>query len=101
NHYSAYHTPDSVRMSYGDSMLLQPDLRVLEIFQWLVDGTGFTLPASVSNSDVPRQGPASGSCAIASFNFVETKLDPEVGKWTNSASPFFRNRGLRDLIIYH
>ncbi|KAJ7820287.1 hypothetical protein B0H13DRAFT_2377898 [Mycena leptocephala] len=46
-------------------------------------------------------GSASSSCAIAALNIVETDLDAGVGKWCTSTSPFFRNRALRDLIIYH
>lgn len=101
NHYSTYKATLSLGLKYGDSMRLKPDANVLSILQWFLSGTGFTVPSSVEPSNVAFQGTNSGSCAIAALNFVETDLDTEVGQWNTSTSPFFRNRALRDLIIYH
>ncbi|KAJ7449755.1 hypothetical protein B0H11DRAFT_1624091, partial [Mycena galericulata] len=101
NHCSAYSASDSPRLRHGDSLHLQPDSNILSIFQWFLKGTGFAIPQSVEPSDVSHQGASSGSCAIAALNFVETDLDTEIGTWNPSTSPFFRNRALRDLIVYH
>ncbi|KAJ6565571.1 hypothetical protein DFH09DRAFT_882767, partial [Mycena vulgaris] len=100
NHYSAYGASDAARLKFGDSMHVKPDAEMLSIFQWFIDGTGFTNPMSVVPSYVARQGPSSGSCAIVALNFVETDLAAETGTWSTSTSPFFRNRALRDLIVY-
>ncbi|KAJ7163202.1 hypothetical protein C8R46DRAFT_1281572, partial [Mycena filopes] len=100
NHYSAYATAPYPSLRYGDSMHRKPDSTILSIFQWFLSGTGFTVPTSVEVGAVAHQGGGSGSCGIAALNFVETELNPDVGKWGPLTSPFFRNRALRDLIVY-
>jgi hypothetical protein len=82
-------------------MHLRPDPTILDIFQWFLAGSEFTIPSSVESVSVPYQGAGSDSCAIAAFNQVETDLDTEIGMWSMSTSPFFRNRALRNLITYH
>ena len=82
-------------------MHLKPDSNVLSIWQWFLSETEFTVPTSVETLDVAHQAAGSGSCAIAALNVVETDLDADIGKWSTSTSPLFRNRALRDLIIYH
>ncbi|KAJ7205782.1 hypothetical protein GGX14DRAFT_397480 [Mycena pura] len=103
SHYSAYTASGSSQLGYGDSMQRTPDSNVLSIFQWLLSESSFTTPTAVEPSHVPPQGPGSGSCGIAALNFVETDLNTgvQVGRWTTSTSPFFRNRAIRDLILYH
>ncbi|KAF7344160.1 SF3b1 domain-containing protein [Mycena venus] len=101
NHYSLYSTTGTPELEHDDSLHLRPDSNVLSVFQWLLFGTGFAAPSSVKSSVVPRQAAGSGSCGIAALNFAESRLDTEVGPWETSTSPFFRNRALRDLILYH
>ncbi|KAJ7123891.1 hypothetical protein C8R43DRAFT_840170, partial [Mycena crocata] len=101
NHHSVYNATDSTKLRFGDSLNVNSDTGVLPVLQWVLGGTGFTVPVSVAASTVLRQGPGSGSCGVAALNFVERKLDPEVGTWSTEMSPFFRNRALRDLILYH
>ncbi|KAF7359582.1 hypothetical protein MVEN_00681900 [Mycena venus] len=85
NHYSLYSTTGTPELKHDDSLHLRPDSNVF----------------SVKSSVVPRQAAGSGSCGIAALNFAESRLDTEVGPWETSTSPFFRNRALRDLILYH
>ncbi|KAF8170016.1 hypothetical protein K438DRAFT_1506230, partial [Mycena galopus ATCC 62051] len=101
NHYSLYSTTGIAELEHSDSLHLQPDSNILAIFQWLLCGTGFTAPMSAKSSVVPRQATGSGSCGIAALNFVESRVDSQVGLWETATSPFFRNRALRDLIVYH
>jgi hypothetical protein len=101
NHYSTYRASESASLGYGDSMHLLPDVHVPSIWHWFLSGTGFTVPSSVETLDVASQGTGSGSCGIAALNLVETDLDAETDKWSPSTSPFFRNRALRDLTVYH
>ncbi|KAJ7208122.1 hypothetical protein B0H12DRAFT_970495, partial [Mycena haematopus] len=100
NHFSAYKASGSPELRYGDSMHLRPDASILAIFQWFLSGSAFPSPTSVKQSDVASQGSGSGSCGIAALNFVEADLDV-VGRWSTLRTPFFRNRALRDLIVYH
>jgi hypothetical protein len=102
SHYSVYSAcDDSTTLKYADSMHPSPDWSLLSIFQWVLRGTRFPVPSSVRSSDLPLQGSGSGSCAIAALNFVESNIRTDVGAWSPSTSPFFRNRALCDLILYH
>ncbi|KAJ7674380.1 hypothetical protein B0H14DRAFT_2423848 [Mycena olivaceomarginata] len=90
NHYSLYSTMGISELEHSDSLHLQPDSNVLAIFQWLLLGTGFTTPTLVKSLAVPRQATGLGSCGIAALNFVESRVDNNVGSWKTSTSPFFR-----------
>ncbi|KAJ7252653.1 hypothetical protein C8J57DRAFT_1519965 [Mycena rebaudengoi] len=102
DHYSAYRVDaDDDVLVHGDSMRLSPDPTLISAFEWLLSDTGTQIPLFIRAGNVSRQNSASGSCGIASLNFVEIDLDPGAPKWTNSNSPFFRDRALRDLVVYH
>ncbi|KAJ7269471.1 hypothetical protein C8J57DRAFT_1001580, partial [Mycena rebaudengoi] len=102
DHYSAYRVDaDDDVLVHGDSMRLSPDPTLISAFEWLLSDTGTQIPLFIRAGDVSRQNSDSGSCGIASLNFVEIDLDPGAPKWTNSNSPFFRDRALRDLVVYH
>jgi hypothetical protein len=102
NHHSVYRNdPDADVIVHGDSMGFVPDPSLISIFEWLLAGTPQDIPLYIQAGKVSRQSSASGSCGLASLNFVEIDMDPTAPKWTNSDSAFFRDRALRDLVVYH
>ncbi|KAJ7440878.1 hypothetical protein FB451DRAFT_995435, partial [Mycena latifolia] len=102
NHYSTYRDlTESTVLDHGDSMHSSANKTILEIFQWVLTGTGQNVPVGTGTLETSRQLAGSGSCGIAALNLIESDLDVRVDKWTNSTSHIFRRRALRDLTVYH
>ena len=107
NHYSSYVTSvNSDKFDHGDSMHNPPLADALQIFQWVfTDIPGFKPERIDSNTCwVARQGNGNGgdgSCGIATFNFTERCLYPDTPSWSGPHSQLFRDRALRDLVLYH
>ena len=107
NHYSSYVTSvNSDKFDHGDSMHNPPLPEALQVFQWVfTDIPGFK-PEKIDSKAhwVERQGNGNGgdgSCGIAALNFTERCLDPDTPSWSGPHSQLFRDRALRDLVLYH
>lgn len=103
-HYSSFHNrvPTSI-LDHGDSLAHEAALDVLPVFRWALSGlsrNGYSAPLETREIPVAYQGAASGSCAIAAHNFFEVSLVSDTPAWHPDASKVFRNKALRDLILY-
>ena len=105
NHYAAYlYRRNQSYFEHGDSLRRPPFHEAPEILQWVFAGLGHNIPSKIVSGPIALQGSGNGgdgSCAIAALNFVESRLDASVPKWSGSASEVYRNMCLRDLIVYH
>lgn len=105
NHYAAYlYRQNQPYIEYGDSLHHPPPRDALDILRWVFTGLGQDFPSQVISGTISLQGSGNGgdgSCAIAALNFVESRLDSTVSRWSGSASEAYRNKCLRDLLIYH
>lgn len=108
NHFSAYYhgaAPYS-DLEHGDSTHEQPTSNVLAIFRWVFFDVMDSdhLPLRIKTDLGARQGMGNGgdgSCGLASHNFSERRIDSDVPQWSGPTSRLFRNRALRDLLVYH
>ncbi|RDX40188.1 hypothetical protein OH76DRAFT_1490493 [Lentinus brumalis] len=103
NHYVAYIYDGSPVLSHGDSMGGEPHREVLEVLSWLLEGLPYSRPTAFTSVEVPRQrwDAGSGSCAVAAYNFVVSRVDARIPYWQPEFSQDFRNDLLRDFILYH
>ena len=107
SHYSSYVTSvNADKLDHGDSMHNPPLADALQVFQWVFcDIPGFKQERIDSEArQVARQGNGNGgdgSCGLAAYNFAERHLDPNTPSWTGQHSQLFRDRALRDLLLYH
>lgn len=100
NHYTAYRSIDFTKMEYGDSLGGVSTEDIATVMNWAAANPrlSFTLPV---HGDVNLQGLGSGSCGIASLNFIHRAIDQTIPKWTQERSLEFRLQNLYDLITYH
>ena len=105
NHYAAYlYRRDQPYFEHSDSLHRPPFREAPEILQWVFAGLGHNIPSQIVSGAIALQGSGNGgdgSCAIPALNFVESRLDASIPKWSGSASEVYRNTCLRDLIVYH
>ncbi|KAJ7750636.1 hypothetical protein B0H16DRAFT_1419803, partial [Mycena metata] len=105
DHFSGYrYFPKFSSLRLGDSMGRPSSGDILPAFNWFIDGIsggGYPAPEGVGEGHMPLQGLQSGSCGIASVNFVTRGelSDPPI--WDDVSSPLFRNKALQDIIVYH
>ncbi|KAF5378116.1 hypothetical protein D9615_007548 [Tricholomella constricta] len=102
-HYTVYRAANTLFLEHADSLGGPPAPDMLAIIQWVMSGLdiNFVIPCSIVSSAVTKQSPGSGSCGIAAMAFVEACTDVTAPLWSNVDSPVFRNKALRDLILYH
>ncbi|KAH7903228.1 hypothetical protein BJ138DRAFT_1020965, partial [Hygrophoropsis aurantiaca] len=102
NHYAAYCYQKSSHVLHNDSMGLAPANDALEILSWLLDGLKYPMPQYIQKGALALQTPtmAHGSCGIAAHNFIESLADDTIPHWTSATSPAFRDKALRDLILF-
>ncbi|KAJ7111209.1 hypothetical protein C8R46DRAFT_871682, partial [Mycena filopes] len=105
DHFSAYrYFPKFSSLRLGDSMGRPSSGDILPAFNWFVEGlsdNGYPAIGAVGEGHMPRQGPQSGSCGIASVNFVTRGELPNPPLWDDMSSPLFRNKALQDIVVYH
>lgn len=104
HHYSAYVLHDG-KLLHSDS-LGHPALKDdLDILCWIFSGSSYTFPTDVVEVASPRQsatGPGSGSCGIASHDFIASYFELfHMPRWSSFSSAEFRNNALRNLVIFH
>lgn len=102
-HFSGYYINSNGHLEHGDSMGFSADPEVLPIFQWILAGLDakFTVPHVVAKGGISRQGPGSGSCGIATYNYLELCTSSNTASWSDQASPLFRDDALSKLLAYH
>ncbi|KAF8814874.1 hypothetical protein BYT27DRAFT_7081336, partial [Phlegmacium glaucopus] len=107
NHYAAYLWKyGHIELEHGDSLHCPPSQDVIEILQWVFVGLEdkVTAMTSIKKGFISHQGVngyGTGSCAIASLNFIEHRMNSDIPPWTSLTSREFRDHALRDLLIYH
>jgi hypothetical protein len=104
NHYAAYFykRSESAWLLHSDSQGLKPAPDVLEIFSWLLSGlSNYPIPQYIQEGARALQSVGSGSCGIAAHNFVESLANHSVPYWDDLTSPVFRQKALREMIVYH
>lgn len=108
SHFSAYYHGSTcyADLEHGDSLHQPHASDILEIFQWIFSGVmdDERIPWHVKTDLGARQGMGNGgdgSCGIASHNFSERRIDADIPHWSGPTSHIFRDRALRDLLVYH
>ncbi|KAJ7763798.1 hypothetical protein B0H16DRAFT_1718439 [Mycena metata] len=73
NHYSSYrdNTPSKV-LDHADSLNASDGTQVLPVLQWILSGTGRSIPGAVGSAGTAQQSAGSGSCGIAALNFIQS-----------------------------
>ncbi|KAJ7163676.1 hypothetical protein C8R46DRAFT_901901 [Mycena filopes] len=104
SHYSGVNLVHLHELEHGDSLHLRimPDL--IPVLQWaFMDLHGFTPAGGVRTGLVDRQKTVAGggSCGIAATNFVEHRAGLGIPRWHAAQSAQFRDKFLRDIILYH
>ncbi|KAE9395705.1 hypothetical protein BT96DRAFT_1043280 [Gymnopus androsaceus JB14] len=103
NHFTAYFY-DRTCLEYGDTLdggATGTPRFALCATQELLKGIDLPQTTTLVKGEVSLQGPASGSCGIGGFIFIERHLDPCVPVWTHKMSGFHWDRLLSDLLLYN
>ncbi|KAJ7602404.1 hypothetical protein DFH06DRAFT_951514, partial [Mycena polygramma] len=95
-------------LEHGDSLGHDPAPDVLPVIQWvfsdLTNTTCMSLPpARITQGVIAKQrsDAGGGSCFLAAQNFIESRADPSTPRWIPERSAEFRNKALRELVLYH
>lgn len=103
-HYVGYvYDMQEGSLEYGDSLHGSSNLEVLEIWKWVLEGTGHPKPNQLDAGTIGRQSfrAGSGSCGVAAHNFIVSKVNRTIPLWRPEESPQQRNVLLRDILMYH
>lgn len=101
-HYISYvYDVQQGTLEYGDSSHGPPDNEVLEVWRWILDGTGHPKPNQLDAGTIERQmsRAGSGSCGVAAHNFIVSKVDRSLPLWQPEHSQQHRDGHLRDILM--
>lgn len=103
NHYASYIYKKSPQLFHNDSLGHPPAPNVLFVFSWLLDSLDLPIPTRIQSGTISKQTASVGygSCGIAAHNFIEADADDEIPLWDACSSHAFRDKALRELIIFH
>ncbi|KAJ7447814.1 hypothetical protein FB451DRAFT_990315, partial [Mycena latifolia] len=107
DHYAGYSHSPTIALQHGDSLHRPPPRDVLPIIQWVfsdLPSTAILLPPpeiTPGTIEQQRADAGSGSCFLAAQNFIEHQADPGVPSWIPEMSAQFRNKALREVVLYH
>lgn len=104
NHYTAgFHDRLGQELEYGDSMGQIPPSDIYSVFSWIFTGLNVPVPSVMLKGTTALQtsNQGCGSCGVASINFIEFRVDPTAPRWSSDVSDAFRNKHLRDLVVYY
>lgn len=87
-------------MEYGDSLGGSSTEEIATVMNWATANPHLSFTSPV-HGDVGLQRIGSGSCGIASLNFIHQAIDPTLPKWTQERSMEFHLQSFYDLITYH
>ncbi|KAF5350515.1 hypothetical protein D9756_008535 [Leucocoprinus leucothites] len=101
DHYTAYRLlPSGERLEFGDSLQGGSNRSREDALDWAVNAPHFSF-TSPAQGQVNPQGTSSGSCGVASLNFIHQAINPTVPQWSSERSNIFRALYLDGLIAYH
>ena len=103
NHFTAYFY-DRTCLEHGDTLgggATGTPRFALCATQELLKGIDLLQTTTLVKGEGSLQGPASGSCGIGGFIFIERHLNPLVPVWTHETSGFHWDCLLSDLLLYN
>ncbi len=101
DHFTGYFRTHPGLLEHGDSLHHPPAFDIQDVLNWIIDGIEPSVKIVTQSVAMQGVGGGYGSCGISAYNFVETRVRPDVPQWDPLFSRSFRDTLLRDLLVYH
>ncbi|KAF8576140.1 hypothetical protein K439DRAFT_1623078 [Ramaria rubella] len=100
-HYTAFYYNATSQLHHYDSLGGPPVSDVQHLTNWILQGLDLPQITSIISEDGPLQSSASGSCGIATANFLQMKMGVQERQWSKCQSVECHREWPQKLVMYH